>query len=85
MQRDEIRPRIGQALRPASRGIAPRAKQSGQARIGVEEEALRCPIEQRAVEANLHINPKAMPTRAYLDSTVVPLLHEAMKKLVFER
>jgi len=26
-----------------------------------------------------------MPTRTYLDSTVVPLLHEAMKKLVFER
>jgi len=41
--------------------------------------------EKRAVEANLHLNPKALPTRTYLDSTVVPLLYEAMQKCVFER
>lgn len=37
------------------------------------------------MEANLHINPKAYPTRAYLDQTVVPILHEALAKLVKER
>ncbi len=37
------------------------------------------------MEANLNINPKAFPTRAYLDQCVVPILHEAMAKLVKER
>ncbi len=41
--------------------------------------------EKRAMEANLHLNPKALPTRTYLDSTVVPLLYEAMQKCVYER
>ena len=41
--------------------------------------------EEVALKTNIELNPKSLPTKAYLDQNVIPYVTKALSELVKER